>query len=128
MKAMIAYLADIRDTATPRGMAGFLSKLDAGELISPASTSLLLTLMGQVGGAADRLKAGLPPGAQIAHKPGTSGSDQGLTPAFNDVGIFTLADRRRYVATAFLSGSTADDKDRAALLADLGRAFAAATG
>ena len=128
MKAMTTYMADPRDTATPRGMATFLSMLDAGELISTASTRRLLTLMAELPGAADRLKAGLPNGARLAHKPGTSGTDLGLTPAFNDVGIFTLADGRSYAAAAFLIGSTADDKARAALLADLGKAFVAAAG
>ena len=128
MKAMAAYMADPRDTATPSGMATFLSRLDAGELISPTSTRRLLTLMAELPGAADRLKAGLPHDARLAHKPGTSGTDQGLTPAFNDVGIITLADRRSYAAAAFLTGSTADDTARAALLADLGKAFVAAVG
>jgi len=31
---MLAYMADPRDSATPRGMLGFLRKLDEGELIS----------------------------------------------------------------------------------------------
>jgi beta-lactamase class A len=127
-RAMDAYMADPRDTATPRGMATFLSMLDAGELISATSTRRLLILMATLPGAADRLKAGLPQSARWAHKPGTSGTDQGLTPAFNDVGIFTLADHRSYAAAAFLTGSTADDKARAALLADLGKAFVAAVG
>ena len=128
MKAMTAYMVDPRDTATPRGMATFLSRLDAGEMISQPSTRRLLTLMAGLPGAADRLKAGLPPDARFAHKPGTSGTDQGLTPAFNDVGIFTLADRRSYAVAAFLSGSTAGDAARAALLADLARALVGAVG
>jgi len=53
--------------------------------------------------------------------PGTSGADQGLSAAYNDVGIFTLKDRRSYAIAAFLTGSTAPDADRATLFADLGR-------
>lgn len=119
--ATLAYMADPRDTATPRGMLGLLSKLDAGELISPASTARLLTVLAQTPRGADRIRAGLPKAVRFAHKPGTSNTDQGLTAAFNDVGIFTLADRRSYAIAAFLSGSTAPEKDRAALFADLGR-------
>lgn len=120
-QAMAAYMADPRDTATPRGMAAFLAALDAGELISDVSARRLIGLMSRSPRSADRLKAGLPKDAVLAHKPGTSGTDQGLTPVFNDVGIFTLADGRRYAATAFLTGATAGETANAALLADLGR-------
>jgi beta-lactamase class A len=119
--AMLAYMADPRDSATPRGMLGFLRKLDEGELISPASTRRLLTLMLESPRGADRIKAGLPKDASFAHKVGTSGTDLGLNAAYNDVGIFTLKDRRSYAIAAFLTGSTAPEADRAALFADLGR-------
>ena len=55
----------------------------------------------------ERLKAGFPKDAIFAHKIGTGGIDQGLTTAYNDVGIFTLADKRSYAVAAFLTGSTA---------------------
>lgn len=126
--AALAYLADPRDSATPRGMLGLLRRLDQGDLISARSTRQLLTLMLESPRGADRIKAGLPKGASFAHKIGTSGTDQGLTPAFNDVGIFTLADRRSYAIAAFLAGSTSPEKDRAALFADLGRTAAASVG
>ena len=119
--AMLAYMADPRDTSTPRGMLGFLRKLDDRELLSEASTRRLLGIMSDRVRISDRLKAGLPKDAIFAHKSGTSGTDQGLTAAFNDVGIFTLADKRRYAIAAFLSGSTAPQKDRADLFADLAR-------
>jgi len=119
--AMVAYMADPQDTATPRGMLGFLRKLDEGELISAAATRRLLSIMAASTRANDRLKAGLPKGTLFAHKPGTSSTEQGLSAAYNDVGIFTLPDRRSYAIAAFLSGSTADEKARAALFAELGR-------
>lgn len=117
-----AYLRDPRDTATPRGMMVFLSRLDAGELLSPASTRRLVKIMANSPRGAERLKAGLPKDALFAHKIGTGSSFGGRTSAYNDVGIFTLADKRSYAITAFLAGSTADESGRAALLADLGRA------
>jgi beta-lactamase class A len=126
--AMLAYMAAPEDTSTPRGMLGFLRKLDEGELLSPASTNRLLTIMLGSPRGAERIKAGLPKGASFAHKIGTSGTDQGLNAAYNDVGIFTLADRRSYAIAAFLSGSTAPASDRAALFANLGRVAAASVG
>jgi beta-lactamase class A len=126
--AMVAYMVDPRDTASPRGMLGFLRRLAGGELISPASTRLLLTTLERTPRGIDRIRAGLPKGASFAHKPGTSSSDQGLSAAFNDVGIFTLPDRRSYAIAAFLSGSTAPEASRAALFADLGRISARSVG
>lgn len=122
-----AYLRDPRDTATPNGMLGFLSKLQAGELLSPASTHRLVTILIQSPRGPERLKAGFPKGATFAHKIGT-GSNQGLTTAYNDVGILTLPDQRSYAVAAFLSASRAAEAERAGLLADLGRAVVRAIG
>jgi beta-lactamase class A len=127
-EAMAAYLRDPRDTATPRGMLSFLAKLDAGELLSEASSRRLVAMMGQSTRGAERLKAGFPKGATFAHKTGSSGTDLGLTLAYNDVGILTLADHRSYAVAAFLSGSSADETARNTLLADLGRAVIASIG
>jgi beta-lactamase class A len=126
--ATLAYMADPRDSATPRGMLGFLRKLDEGELISTASTRRLLATLLETPRGTDRILAGLPKGASFAHKPGTSGTDQGLSAAYNDVGIFTLKDRRSYAVAAFLTGSTAPEAARAALFADLGRLAAHSVG
>ena len=126
--ATLAYLSDPRDTATPRSMLNFLAKLDAEQLISPASTRKLLTLMIQTPRGNDRIRAGLPKDTRFAHKPGSSGADLGLTAAFNDVGIFVLKDKRSYAAVGFLSGSTASQEAQAALFADLGRVMARNVG
>lgn len=128
LAAAEAYLRDPRDTATPRGMTVFLSRLDAGELLSPASTLRLVTIMANSPRGPERLKAGLPRGAFFAHKIGTGNSFGGRTSAYNDVGILALADKRSYAISAFLTGSTADEPTRAALLADLGRAAVRAAG
>jgi beta-lactamase class A len=123
-----AYLRDPRDTATPRGMVAFLARLDAGELLSPASTQRLVAIMARSPRGPERLKAGLPKSAFFAHKIGTGSGFGGRTSAYNDVGIFALADKRSYAITAFLTGSTADERTRASLLADLGRAAVRAAG
>ena len=128
MAAMRAYMADPRDTATPRGMLEFLQALDRGDLISQASTKRLLTLMSQTRRGAGRLKAGLPQGVFLAHRPGTSGFDQGLSAAHNDVGIFTLADGRSYAICAFLSGSSLDEAGRDATIAQVAAAAVRAIG
>jgi len=128
MQAMRAYLADPRDTATPNGMLEFLNMLNREELVSPASTQLLLRILFESPSTPNRIRAGLPPGARVAHKSGSSGSDQGLTPATNDVGIIVLRDRRAYALAVFLAGSTAEEPAREALIAQVTRATVRAVG
>lgn len=128
MAAMRAYMIDPRDTTTPLGMLEFLQMLDRQELISPVSSQLLLRAMARTTRGTERIRAGLPADAALAHRPGTSGVDQGLSTAHNDVGIFTLADRRRYAAAVFLSGSTLDAAGRDKVIADCARAAIHAVG
>lgn len=128
LAAMRAYMADPRDTATPLGMLDFLQMLDRQELITPASTRLLLQLMGRTSRGNARIKAGLPGNAFLAHRPGTSGVDQGISTAHNDVGIFTLADQRSYALAVFLSGATLDDAGRDRIIAEVARAAVRAAG
>jgi beta-lactamase class A len=126
--AMAAYMRDPRDTATPRGMLDFLLRLDRYELLSATSTRRLLQIMRATPRGNDRLKAGFTPGVAFAHKPGASGSHLGVSTAFNDVGLFTLPDRRSYAVAAFLSGSTLSTEGQAALFAELGRLLMSAIG
>jgi beta-lactamase class A len=120
--ALVRHLADPRDTATPRGMLIFLSKLAGGELLSAVSTRLLLKIMLQTRTGPGRLKAGLPRHALLAHKTGTSRTELGLNAATNDVGLITLPDQRRYALAAFLTGSILEDAARDGLIADVARA------
>jgi beta-lactamase class A len=126
--AMADYMRDPRDTATPRGMLDFLVRLDRYELLSQGSTRRLLELMLATTRGKDRLMAGFPPGSRFAHRPGTSGTHLGVTPAFNDVGLVTLPDRRSYAVAAFLSGSTLSPEGQAGLFAELGRLVTASVG
>ena len=118
--ATTRYLADPRDTATLQGSLDFLTRLANGELLSAPSTRLLLRLMTDSIGL-DRLKDGIPDGAVLAHKTGTSATNLGLTPATNDIGIVTLPNGRRFAVAAFLSGSTATEEARNGLIADAAR-------
>lgn len=120
--ATARYLDDPRDTTTPRDALLFLAKLARGELLSEASTARLLTIMEETPTGANRLAAGLPEGARLAHKTGTARTDLGLTPATNDIGLITLADGRQYVVAVFLSGSAQPEAEREAIIAELARA------
>ncbi|MDO9335067.1 MAG: class A beta-lactamase [Caulobacter sp.] len=115
--AWAAYAEDPRDTTTASGSLNFLCQLSAGQLVSPASTALLLKLMTETKTGQNRLKAGLPEGATLAHKTGTSGTNFGVTAATNDIGILTLKDGRKYAVVVLLADSPADLKTRERVLA-----------
>jgi len=112
------YRDDPRDTIQASGALNFLRSLQNGELISPASTRLLLQIMEQSPTGPKRLKAGLPEGARLAHKTGTSHTAFGITAVTNDIGIVTLKDGRRYAVAVFLADSPASSAERDAVLAD----------
>jgi|GEM_PF-226395 len=119
--AVAAYLDDPRDTTTVAAAMAFLRRLAGGKLLSPSSTALLLRLMTDTNTGPQRLLAGLPPGAALAHKTGTSVTAVGLTAAVNDIGIVTLDDGRRFAIASFLARSTASEAERDRLLADTAR-------
>lgn len=127
-QAMTAYLADPRDTATPRGMLDFLDLLAGGGLLSAASTRLLLQLMALSPTGAARLKAGLPAGASLAHKTGTGPADLGVTSAINDVGIAVLPDKRRYSMAVFVAGAALSPAACESAIADVARALIRGVG
>lgn len=121
-----AYAADPRDTTIASGSLNFLRQLSTGQLLSPASSKLLLGLMTETKTGASRLKAGLPEGATLAHKTGTSATNFGITVATNDIGILTLKDGRKYAVVVLLADSTADQKTREAAIAGAMRVIAEA--
>jgi beta-lactamase class A len=128
LAARARYLADPRDTATASGALHFLRKLTVGALLSPASTALLLRIMTDSPTGQNRLKAGLPPGARLAHKTGTSATDLGMTAATNDIGVVTLKDGRRYAVAVFLSASPQSEAEREKTIADAMRVIVKAAG
>ncbi|MDC3981743.1 class A beta-lactamase [Polyangium jinanense] len=122
VRAFEAYLRDPRDTTTPEAAADFLLKLDRGEMLTPASTRVLLDIMHATKTGPRRLRAGLPLDARLAHKTGTSADTEGRNGATNDIGIATLPDGRKLVIVALLTDSSAPEETREGALADVARA------
>jgi len=116
------YQADVRDTATPRGMVSLLQALAEGRLLSAESTTHLLRVLTETVTFPDRLKAGLAPGWTLGHKTGSSGGRGGVVVATNDVGVLTAPDGTRVSVAVFVSDSRAKDEERAAVIAGVARA------
>jgi beta-lactamase class A len=119
-----AYLADPRDTATPKAMTDLLVALHVGRLLSPGSTEHLLEIMGRTKTFPDRLPAGLPPGWKIGHKTGSGPAWNGIVSVTNDVGILTAPDGGRVAVAVFMAKSGQSDAQRAAFIADVARKVA----
>lgn len=119
-RGVAAYMTDPRDTSTPAGAVDFLRKLWLNQLLSKDSTQDLLSLMTRA--PLRRLETGLPMSVTFAHKGGTSDTFDGMTPAFNDIGIARWPDGHAVIVVGFLTGSTAPETERAALFDALGKA------
>lgn len=122
-RGYLAYLEDPRDRASPGAAVQFLEKLWQRELLSPESTRLLLNLLYQQR-IPDRLRAGLPRRVRLADKCGTSYQIDGMTAAFNDIGILTWPDGHTVIVAAFLTASPASDDRMNALFKELAQAVA----
>lgn len=109
--ALEAYLADPPDAASPLDIVDTLGRLHRGELLSPASTEHLLTLMAGTQTGAGRLRGGLEPGWTLRHKTGTGQVDGALATGQNDVGLLTAPDGRVY-AVAVMIGATREPFER----------------
>lgn len=97
--------------STPMAMAQLLQRFYEGKLLSKANTALLMDMMTATPSGPNRIKGLLPKAALVAHKTGSSGTnDEGVTAATNDVGIVTTPNGRHFAIVAFISdhkGTTA---------------------
>ena len=90
------YLADPYDGASAAAIVDALARLKRGELLSPASTAQLLSIMGNTRTGANRLKGGLKPGWSLSHKTGTGQVLGAMQAGYNDIGILTAPDGSSY--------------------------------
>lgn len=107
---------DVRDTATPNDMAELLTRLYKNQLLSPASTELLLKVMEACRTGRNRIRALLPPHTIVAHKTGLwtiysrnmliRPESKQLYRYASDVGIITLPHGRGHIAIAVYVKST----------------------
>jgi beta-lactamase class A len=71
---------------------------------------------------AKRLKGLLPAGTVVGHKTGTSGIENGITAATNDIRIVTLPNGKHLAIAVFVADSPADEATREGVIAKVARA------
>jgi len=111
-----------RNWATPRSMTELLKVFHTRGALSDTSTAALMKMMVESTTGPKRLKGLLPAGTVVAHKTGTSSTENGLTAATNDAGIITLPNGRHAAITVFVSDSHASQADREAAIAAIAKA------
>jgi len=114
--------AQYRNWMTPLAAVSLLRTLADHSPLSPAHTSMLFDWM-EHSVKARRLKGDLPPGIVVAHKPGTSGVDDGLAHATNDIGLITLPTGVRLAVAVFVVDARAPEATREKVIARIARAI-----
>lgn len=123
--ALNRYLADPVDGASPEAIASALGRLARGELLSPASTRLILDLMARTSSGPGRLKAGVPAGWKFGHKTGTGQTLESISTGYNDIGIMTAPDGKRYAIAVMMADTTASVPERMRFMQAISRAVGA---
>jgi beta-lactamase class A len=122
--ALDRYLMDPSDGASPEALVRGLDRLAKGELLTPASTRLLLGLMERVTSGPNRLRAGVPPGWRFGHKTGTGQILAPVSTGYNDIGIMTAPDGTRYAVAVMMADTTASVPQRMDMMQAVSRAVA----
>ena len=109
--------------STPQDMAELLYRFKSGDLLSEKSTNILWNKLVETSTGPDRIKGLLPNGTTVGHKTGTSGTDEnGITAAYNDVGIVELPNGNSFAIVVFISDSNEDDQTNALTMAEISKA------
>ena len=112
-----------RNWFEPDGAVQVLRLLADRSPLSRKDTDLLLGWMGQTPRGASRIAGALPRRTIVMHKPGSSGTEEGRTAAWNDIGLINLPDGRKMAVAVFITNSTADEQTRDAVIARISKAL-----
>ncbi|MGJ3628746.1 serine hydrolase [Sphingomonas sp. MMS24-JH45] len=121
------YVASPPDGAAPLAIADALARLARGELLSETSDRMLLDTMSHTVTGRARLKAAIPGGWELAHKTGTGQDLNRRNAGFNDVGLVTAPDGRRYALAVMIGDTTAPIRERQFLIQNVCSALTGAT-
>ncbi|MFA6925279.1 MAG: class A beta-lactamase, subclass A2 [Bacteroidales bacterium] len=107
---------------TPKAANEVLTKFyyNAEKLLSKKSYDFIWKVMKETETGQNRLKGQLPKGTIIAHKTGSSGTNnEGLTAAVNDIGIVFLPNGQHFFISVFVTNSKEDAETNEKLIADI---------
>lgn len=105
----------------PIDMARLLARFYKGEVVSKISTDTLRQIMERTTGGANRIKGMLPEGTVVGHKTGTSGFENGLNIAVNDIGVVTLPNGQHLALAVYITDAKAETPACEKLIAQISR-------
>lgn len=111
-----------RNNADPTTMVALLRRFADNSPLNPEHTALLNGWITATPSTPNRIKGQLPPGTPVAHKSGSSDTENGMTAATNDVGLITLPNGKRLAIAIFVTDSRADTTTREIVIARIARA------
>ncbi len=107
----------------PKDMLRMLIQFHKKELLEEKNTELLWKKLIETSTGSNRIKGLLPEGAVVGHKTGTSNTDKnGVTAAFNDVGIIKLPNGNTLAIVVFISNSQENNEINAMSIAEITKA------
>ncbi|MFZ1749111.1 MAG: class A beta-lactamase, subclass A2 [Saprospiraceae bacterium] len=110
---------------TPKAASETLQKFydNKNELLSKNSYDFFWQTMKETTTGDKRLKGFLPRGTVVAHKTGTSGTNnEGLTAAINDIGIVFLPNGQYFIISVFITDSKENNETNEKIIADITKA------
>ena len=122
--ALDRYLADPVDGASPLAIVKALGELSKGSLLSTGSTRMLMAMLERTSSGPNRLKAGVPADWRFGHKTGTGQQLAAVSTGYNDIGIMTAPDGKRYAVAVMMGDTTASIPDRMTMMQGVSRAVA----
>jgi len=109
---------DLRDTTTPRAMAGLMVAMFSGDFLSLASRERLFEWLAASETGLDRLRAGLPSSWVVGDKTGS-----GPNGAYHDVAIALPPNKVPIVIASYMSGGVSDISKKSRAHAEVGAAI-----
>lgn len=105
----------------PMDMAKLLAGFYNRELLSTTSTDTLRDIMVRTTGGENRIKGLLPEGTGVAHKTGTSGFENGVNIAVNDIGVIALPGGKHLILTVYITDAKAETPVCEKIIAQIAR-------
>lgn len=112
-----------RNWFEPAAAVQFLRLLADHSPLNSEHTRLMFEWMSSKARGSARLAGQLPAGTVVMHKPGSSDTENGLTNAWNDIGLIVLPNGKKLAVAVFITNSTIPiDDARDAIAARIARA------
>ncbi len=108
---------------TPNEATKLLSKFNKGKILDKTTTKWLYNAMLNNKSGGNRLKGKLPENSKIAHRTGTSfTNDNGMTGAINDMGIIELPNNKKIIICVLINNTYESFKNSEEIIADIAKA------